>query len=137
MLQMIAQVDGTMTARVNEALTLMAVGMLVVFGALILLWIAIFLIDRLSERLTPTPQPAQAPKPAPTPPSQPKATPEPSAGQDPKLIAVLTAAATAALGQRVRLRRVHFLGHDDQSWAREGRRVVMTSHSPHLHKRRR
>jgi sodium pump decarboxylase gamma subunit len=133
MINLLAQTDGTMGDRIVEALVLMGVGMLVVFSALMLLWLAIFVIDRLAERL----QPAPAAKPAPAPPttSAPRPTPQRQT-HDPQLLAVLAAAATTALGKRVRLRQVHFVSEEHESWAQEGRRDVMSGHSPHLHKRR-
>jgi Na+-transporting methylmalonyl-CoA/oxaloacetate decarboxylase gamma subunit len=65
----------------------------VVFTALVLLWIVIYVMDRLTDRTPAEPGSASAQGGA-------------SAADEGELIAVLTAAATAALGQRVRVRRV-------------------------------
>jgi sodium pump decarboxylase gamma subunit len=130
MVLLLAQQAESVNARFAEALTLMGVGMAVVFTALLLLWLVIAIVDRATHRTEQTKTKTDGGVAASGSPSD--ASPS---TDDPQLIAVLTAAATAALGQRVRLRRVHFLGDEDPSWSREGRRLVMTSHRPHLHKR--
>jgi sodium pump decarboxylase gamma subunit len=125
---LLAQNEAVMSDRIAQSLTLMGVGMAVVFTALMLLWLAILIMDRLTDRAVPAEQPPQ--------PKAPVSEASPPSGQhDPQLLAVLTAAATAAMGQRVKLRRVHFVGEAHDDWTREGRRVVMTSHRPHLHRR--
>jgi sodium pump decarboxylase gamma subunit len=133
-LLLLAQAELTQSQRLNEALILMLVGMGVVFLALILLWAVIAIIDRLSDRSAAQAQAEGEAEPAPAP--APAAAPEPTPGEavDPELLAVLTAAATAVLHRHVRISRVHFVRRHDEAWAREGRRDVMTSHHPHLHK---
>lgn len=129
----LAQAPMSPNARLGEALTLMGVGMAVVFSALVLLWIVIALTDRLADWHLTRRQPATAET---APGDQEPSGAMADTDHDPHLIAVLTAAATAALGTPTRVKRVHFLGREDQGWAQEGRRLVMTSHQPHLHKRR-
>lgn len=83
-----------------DGLMLMAVGMLVVFAALVLLLIAIVVINRVGERVA-------APK-APAP-----------GGLSPQTVAVLTAAATAALKRPVRVTEARRLGDDRPGEPRE------------------
>jgi len=58
----------------------------------------------------------------------------PSAGEDPlsdpKLVAVLVAAATVAIGRRVAVRRITFINRNTVSgWAEAGRTSIQTSHN--------
>jgi len=49
---------------------------------------------------------------------------------NPRLIAILTAAATAALGRRVVVRRITFINRDTVSgWAEAGRTSIQLSHN--------
>jgi hypothetical protein len=53
-----------------------------------------------------------------------------AAAVDPRLIAVLTAAATVALGRRVAVRRVTFINRNTISgWAEAGRTSIQLSHN--------
>jgi cell division protein FtsX len=49
---------------------------------------------------------------------------------DPRLIAILAAAATAAVGRRVQIRRITFINRDTVSgWAEAGRTSIQMSHN--------
>ena len=109
----------------NEGLILMAVGMIVVFAALSLIFTAIVLMFRfLAEK--------EAPKPVETKPETGgEAARPPEKLIDSHLIAILTAAATAVLGARVRVYRVGFIGEEsqrDHSWVQQARSELHTSH---------
>jgi sodium pump decarboxylase gamma subunit len=98
---MLAQADLPQPDKLSAALTLMLVGMGVVFVALLLLWAVIALADRLigveAER-----EPAAEPQTAAAP------------GEvDAELVAVLAAAATAAIGQRVQIKNVQPIDQRD------------------------
>jgi Na+-transporting methylmalonyl-CoA/oxaloacetate decarboxylase gamma subunit len=99
----------------TNAFALMIVGMLVVFTSLSVIGLLIALINRLldsSEAAKPVVEAAPA-----------------SAKTDTELVAMLTAAATAALRRPVRVHRVRMLGLTSrQHWVAEGRAGVMTSH---------
>jgi len=116
---LLAQSASTLDSKLADALILMLVGMSVVFTALILLWAVIVAVDRLTGA-----------------PAEPTRAEEAAPSEQPHLIAVLAAAATAALGRPARVQRVRFLGYETTAWRQEGRRLVMTSHHPHLHKRK-
>ena len=135
-MMLLGQVEtATVNDRLFQSLDLMLVGMAVVVAALVALWVAIALVNRLAARQTQAAAPVEresAPGPAPAP--APVATEPAEPETDPHLIAVLTAAATCALHRPVRVSRVHFVGREDQTWAREGRRDVMSRHHPHLHR---
>ena len=120
-------------ADVADALVLMVVGMLAVFCALMLLLGVVILINRLwkveEAPVLPKAEPKAA-KPLPK-----KAVQQSMDGVSPELIAVLTAAATAALQQSVRISRVRFVGQRQNAiWAQLGRRSIMSSH--HLRRSR-
>lgn len=63
--------------------------------------------------------------------AEPVLAPQPLGGPiDPKLIAILAAAATVALGKRVAIRRVTFINHNTVSgWAEAGRLGIHSSHN--------
>lgn len=113
----LAAVDGSL----SDGLALMIVGMLVVFVALVVLLAIIAAMNRLM----------------PDPPDT-ALTPAPNQRQindgwiDEKLLAVIAAAATAAVGQAVQVQAVRRLSTDEQrAWSRSGRRRIMQSHRPH------
>ena len=109
----------------SEGLILMAVGMVVVFAALSLILTAIMLMFRfLGDKETPRTieSEAEVGEEAPAPPEK---------QIDSHLIAILTAAATAALGARVRVYRVGFIGEEslrDHSWVQQARSELHMSH---------
>ncbi len=114
------------TTDISRGLVFMVVGMTVVFGALILVGLSLVLIRKLSELLAPAS--AAAPEPAPAAAAEPV--------EDPNLIVVLSAAAAAACGTPVRVRRVRFLYADRRgNWAERGRVDVQTSHNFQSRKR--
>lgn len=122
---------------VQQALLLMAVGMAVVFGALVVLLAVILLVNFLGRE-------APAVEPESKAPAEPQKAPQTgtggtpgAAGEDQQFIAVLAAAATAAIGQRVRIRRVRFVGRPSTAWAQLGRHGIMTSHRPQSRNRKR
>lgn len=106
-----------------EGLTLMIIGMLVVFVSLVLLLGLVTLISKLAVE-----KPATAPASGDA--SAEPATTMPT-GPDPQLVAVLSAAAATALHRPVRIRRVRFLGQDRQAtgsaWSSHGRQTIMQS----------
>jgi len=109
----------------SEGVILMTVGMVVVFLALSLLLTAIVLLFRIFEE-KPTPKAEEGE----TAPGQGSA--EPAVQQiDGQLIAILTAAAAAVLGARVRVYRVGFVRDDlqrDHSWVQQARSELHMSH---------
>lgn len=97
-------------------------------------------LDELKQRqLTPPPTPPLPPAPIPAtpipaaspPPPQLLTTPtDPNALPDGHLIAIITAAAIAALGRPVVVRRLTFLDQNTVSgWAEAGRLMIQTSHN--------
>lgn len=108
----------------SDGFILMMVGMAVVFSALSLLLGTIMLLKRILER-----SPAIAEK------AKPKdAEVEKNPAEQPfdnHLIAILTAAATAALRARVRVYRIGFSGEEyrsDHAWVQQGRSELHMSH---------
>jgi Na+-transporting methylmalonyl-CoA/oxaloacetate decarboxylase gamma subunit len=91
-------------------------GLIVVFGALASIWLALELIGRFFRRQGEA-APAAVPSPAPV------ATP---AGVPPEVVAAVTAAVHVALGERVRVAAV--VPVPVTPWAHEGRREIFTSH---------
>ncbi|MEM1165894.1 MAG: OadG family transporter subunit [Planctomycetota bacterium] len=103
----------------GAGVALMVVGMVVVFGALVLIGLIVMGVRRVLDRPVHTPTPQASPR-----------DPMP-AGISPERIAVIAAAATAAVGKPVRVHRVVMLGEQGGSaWARGGRRTIMGSHRP-------
>jgi len=112
MTPLLSQNGMSLDGRIADALTLMGVGMAVVFTALVLLWLAIGLMDSLTNRpgrsdTTPGVSEGESKRPS-----------DP-VSQDPHLLAVLTAAATVAVGQRVRLRKAHVADQESDASERE------------------
>ena len=112
----------------SDGYILMMVGMTVVFAALSLLLGAIVLLKRILDRPPPIAPPAVAEK------AKPEAGPGVKSDEplfDDQLIAILTAAATAALGARARVYRVRFLEDEvirDHGWVQQGRSELHMSH---------
>ncbi|WP_428387582.1 OadG family transporter subunit [Mucisphaera sp.] len=121
---MLAESGGLQTG-----LLLMMVGMTVVFGSLVVLLSVVQLVKAL---LSDKPEPVLAEKPsvAPTPVAVAAVDPPVEGLVDGALLAVLTAAATAALGTRARVRGVRLIARRDRAWSQQGRRSIMTSHRP-------
>lgn len=131
-LLILAQHQAEAAGYIAEGVVLMIVGMAVVFCALLLLMAVIAGIKRTDAApatASTAPKPAAPSTPAPSR----TATEEMAAGISPQTIAVLAAAATAALRQRVRIQRVNVLsrgGRTGGAWTQSGRRTIMTSHRP-------
>lgn len=125
----LAAVEGSL----SDGLALMVVGMIVVFGALIVLLAIIAAMNHVMPDTPPapaTPQPAPAARPMAAAP--PPITKIDDGRIDNKLLAILTAAAATAVGQAVRVQGVQRLGTARQrAWSRSGRRHIMQSHRPH------
>ncbi len=114
----------------NEGLILMSVGMVVVFSALTLLLGAILLLFRVVAEKKPAPkaESEQVSGEEPAPPAEQKI--------DGQLIAILTAAASAALGARVRVYRVGFIEEQwlsDHGWVQQARAEHHSSHRVKSH----
>ena len=117
---------------IEDALVLMLVGMGVVFmGLVVLMFVSNAIRAMCAEKKAPAPAAAtQATGPTSTGHSPVSATDN---SFDPQLIAVLTAAATAALRRPVRvLSARNYLVKQDPGhiWSQSGRRSIMTSHRP-------
>ncbi|MDJ0841498.1 MAG: OadG family protein [Acidobacteriota bacterium] len=99
-------------AHMMTALHVSVVGLTVVFGALLLIAGMLSLLNRLPEAKTPQSKTGDA-------------------GDDipEEIIVVLAAAAEAALGARVRIRRVRYSRpQSEQMWSEQGRITIMASH---------
>jgi Na+-transporting methylmalonyl-CoA/oxaloacetate decarboxylase gamma subunit len=96
-----------------EALTLSVVGIGTVFVALIVIGIVVSIIGRLTQNKPPTAAKAAASLPDES----------PFGGVDKRVLVLLAAAATAAVKQPVRIRRVRFVSHKHvpNLWAAVGR----------------
>ena len=95
-----------------SAVTLMVVGIGVVFVALFLVMVIIIGLRRLSARPVDAGPPVAAPR----------------SGVDPEHLVVIAAAAAMAVGRPARVRRVVMLGHASNVWGVEGRATIMHSH---------
>ena len=114
----------------TQGLILMVVGMFVVFAALTVLMILIAGVNELAKE-TPRLAPPPSPRPASRTPAPGSAPAPPTPATDPRLVAILTAAATATLKRPVAVRAVRYAGRSrDSTWARQGRRTIMSSHQP-------
>lgn len=115
----------------NVALQLTAVGMAVVFMGLLILVFVLILFQRLDQWIT---QRRSTPSPEGTVASNPIVAAEPTAllqGVRPETIVVIAAAISVALSQRVRVKRVRYIGFASENvWARQGRVTIMGSHKP-------
>ena len=104
----------------QQGIELSIVGVVVVFGALIAIMIMLGALQKIGMATT-------APPPAPV--AAPVVAPGRPADLSPELVAVITAAAIAAVGQPIRVRRIRFAGTaTNPTWAETGRRDIHTSH---------
>lgn len=147
----LAQQGGDLVSGVS----LLVVGMAVVFLALATLWGVIALISRLAPPQPHEHEPHRAPAEDPTldpdlaPPSEPAPAvapaPVPVAAApqarargpiDPAHLVVIAAAVAARLARPHRVRRVVIVGRlgNQGAWVSGGRASIMGSHRPHLHK---
>lgn len=109
----------TFEEKMLDAVTVTIVGMGIVFVSLFVMGEIFKLLGRLLIR-------EAAPEPAPQP--VPRAVPADAV--DPNLVVVLAAAATAAVGKRVVVRRITFINHNTVSgWSEAGRLGIQTSHN--------
>lgn len=129
----------SLEAMLESGLVLMVVGMAVVFVGLILLMTAILLVKRLLAAMEAKPAAGAAQAEV----NESVVMPQTATGGTPtidnELIAVLTAAATAVLMKPARVRRVRFVSPHSaapHSWVSQGRTGIMTSHRPHLRRKR-
>ncbi|MEM1331582.1 MAG: OadG family protein [Planctomycetota bacterium] len=105
----------------GTGVALMIVGMSVVFSSLVVIGLVIGLISMLAQ-----------PNAVDEAPVQPAGRPSPEDAVSPELVAVITAAATAAVRRPVRVRRVVMLGRSDgDPWVSAGRAVLIGSHRLH------
>jgi Na+-transporting methylmalonyl-CoA/oxaloacetate decarboxylase gamma subunit len=51
-----------------------------------------------------------------------------SGAVSPEVVAVISAAITASLGHKIRVRRIRYRSPSDSSWSRQGRVTIMGSH---------
>ena len=109
----------TAPTQIAQGITLLVVGMGVVFAVLVLLALLITVLNT-----QPKPEPAAAPVSHPDSASASNAIP-------PEHLVASAAASQAALGPRARVSRGVFLGHSGQrDWVAGGRATVMGSHAP-------
>lgn len=125
--------------------TLMAVGLLVVFSALVVLMVVIRVLygafaDRAAADAAAAPSPAPRTVPTrtasdgspnasdPTMTHQPRSQAPDTSAVPAHVLAVIAAAAAAAVGGRVRVKRVFQLHDDHRAWISGGRSEIMQSH---------
>ncbi len=134
----------TDAAAITDGLMLLVVGVSVVFAALVLILVTIKMLGRVDMAIELSGRKPAGAKHASggedAPPAASPSQPGPagtSTSPGPELIAVLAAAATAALRRPVRVTRVRFVSATPATgWVVAGRGGIMTSHRPHLHRRR-
>lgn len=124
------------TSGTGEALELAVVGMGVVFTVLAVIGGLLVLLGKVFAE--PVKDAAEAPAPSPRPAgaapahttAPPAHTTAPPGHVDPQTLAVLTAAAYAAVGRPVRIRRVTFINQNTVSaWKEVGRATIQASHN--------
>ena len=119
-LEQFAPLLGVATGDVERGLSLMIVGMSVVFVSLVAIGLVIAGVSRLFASRRAAAPSAEA--------SRPKA---PAEEIDPRTIAILAAAATAVVNKPVRIHRVVMLGHQsNEPWVTGGRATLLGSHRP-------
>lgn len=130
-------------ASLGQGLMLMGLGMGVVFGALILIWIMLVLLRKFENGpgREASPAPAGSPATTPVPPKSGEeldprtvalltaAAIKASRGIDPRTVAILTAAAIAVVKAPVRVKNIRFITQQTSpAWARHGRSAIHSSH---------
>lgn len=119
---LIAQTGGIQS---QNAIIKAVMGMGIVLFAFLLIMV-IFMVLKKIRQSSAEPEESNQPQVAPQ-----ESTPAPQQepGITPELIAILTAAAFAALGTNVRIRKIRFTDtHSNTAWADTGRRLIHTSH---------
>ena len=112
----------TLAEKMRDALTVTIVGMGTVFVSLYLMGELFTLLHRCFHGRAESDEPEPA--------SQAKSARTPEPVIDPRLIPVLVAAATAAVGRRVLVRRITFVNRNTVSgWGEAGRASIQTSHN--------
>lgn len=110
-----------MDSNILVATQMLCVGISGVFGVLIFYAIVIWLIGNAGRWFAKKPQ--AAPASAGTPAAAPKTDPR-------DLVAVIAAAATVAIGSKVKVTRISFLAqHDATTWTEAGVHGIMASHT--------
>lgn len=105
----------------SAAVTLLVVGILVVFGALIVLAMVIAGLGRLATGRAVAPAKVDGPEPM----------DGAAGGIDPRHVVVIAAAVAAAVRGPARVHRIVMLGREGgRPWVTEGRVIVMGSHRP-------
>lgn len=118
-------------ADLTQGAIIMAVGMVVVFTGLAVLMGLIALMNALTSDRKRAAVAAPVAKPQTTHDLATMA-PAQTTGHDPHMIAILTAAATAAIRRPVAVRSARLVSTPPNSaWARQGRRSIMGSHRPY------
>ncbi len=132
-------VDTATPNGLNGAVVLLIVGMGVVFVSLALLMVLVRTLRALADaQRIASPDAVLASTAADPPSGAPAAVAVTPDALDPRLVAVLTAAATAALGQRVHIAGIspapsavrvgRYANPDGAAWRRQGTRDLMTGH---------
>lgn len=112
----------TTNGDISQGVMLMFMGMGLVFIALAILMVILMIMRATIGSEAPAPAPAPTAATAPPPPVA-------DSGIDPKILAVLTAAAIAVVRAPIRLKSVTFIRHDGgKDWASHGRAAIHTSH---------
>ena len=108
------------------ALQLAIIGMGVVFTALALLVLLLTAFKRVDLAMS-KPKPEAIPTPAPS--AQPSTQPSVNGIPPEEVVAVISAAITAALTRQVQVKRIRYLGNvSETAWSRQGRVTIMASH---------
>ncbi len=113
---------------ISLGLSLMVVGMSVVFVALMLIGAILGLLGKLMGQ-APTDDETPAQGAAVTSATEAPQTSMATGLDDPRLVAVITAAATAAIGSRVKIRRIVSATQGGGAWSAMGRSAIHTSHN--------
>ncbi|MDX2175061.1 MAG: OadG family protein [Candidatus Sumerlaeia bacterium] len=130
-LKLLAQAPGN---TVWDGVMLTVLGMGIVFTALSLIWFGLEILGRLTRIEKKVDAVAKGAKAAVQKAETAAAAPAAAAeadGPSPELIAVIIAAATAAVGAPIRLRKVTYVNPTTaHAWSDSGRRAIHTSHRP-------
>lgn len=124
--------EATFAEKLLDSITVTVVGMGIVVMALLVMGEIFKLLGQLLASPPPIedkPRPSSIPTVSPQD-ARPESRSVDSEPTDSQLIVILAAAATAALGRRVKVRRITFINHNTVSgWAEAGRIFIQTSHN--------
>lgn len=130
----VASITGDEFGEIGVGITLMLVGMFVVFATLLIIMFLITGIAKLiGEEVSDAPSATPDPVGAVTSSISATHVPQPSSEEGlvtPEIIAVITAAAVTVLGKTVRVRGVTLINSPGGAWLSGGRARLMSSHSP-------